>query len=264
MSRFPNWSYIKVAPPKMLTFELGNMWWSSAQRWKALAEAILVRHFIFWTEKKIDSKNGLKVERKSRKMLVWHDALHFFSTFQLLHPRTCVSNESTNKGLIQINWEHGERGRGHVNVISKTRFWNHITQQQMRSRTSNTHRCNRHEQSFGGGKRIGSIRTSLHLQNREKHPKFQHFQCFAISTCAIRKNCTRPSMWPGKNRNNGVSKKCQRVNDNDGDDSRAKFLFVHVLSCSPNLQMWQIRLLPNWLWASLQHATAVIAGFPPN
>ena len=95
MSRFRNLSYIKVATPKMLTFELGNMWWSSAQRWKALAEAILVRHFIFWTEKKIDSKNGLKVERKSRKMLVWHDALCFFSTFQLLHPRTCVSNEST-------------------------------------------------------------------------------------------------------------------------------------------------------------------------
>ena len=168
-------SYIKVTPPKMLTFELGNMWWSLTQRWKALAEQILVRCFTFWTEKKIDSKNGLKVERKSRKMLVWHDALCFFSTFQLAHPRTCVSNESTKGFDPIINWEHGERGRGHVNVISKTRFWNHITQQQMRSRTSNTHRCNRHDKGFGGGERIGSIRTSLHLQNREKHPKFQHF-----------------------------------------------------------------------------------------
>ena len=97
--------------------------------------------------------------------------LALFSCYILAH----VFLMNLQKGLIQINWEHGERGRSHVNVISKTRFWNHTTQQQMRSRTSNTHRCNRHEQSFGGGKRIGSIRTSLHLQNREKHPKFQHF-----------------------------------------------------------------------------------------
>ena len=44
-------------------------------------------------DKKIDSKNGLKVERKSRKMLVWHDALAFFGTFQLAHHRMGVSNE---------------------------------------------------------------------------------------------------------------------------------------------------------------------------
>ena len=82
---------------------------------------------------------------------------------------------NVQKGLIQINWELGERDVAILMKVSKTKFWSHITQQQMRSRTSNTHRCNRHEQSFGGGKRIGSIRTSLHLQNREKHPKFQHF-----------------------------------------------------------------------------------------
>ena len=82
---------------------------------------------------------------------------------------------NVQKGLIQINWELGERDVAILMKVSKTKFWSHITQQQMRSRTSNTHRCNRHEQSFGGGERIGSIRTSLHLQNREKHPKFQHF-----------------------------------------------------------------------------------------
>ena len=118
VSRFRNLSYIKVATPKMLTFELGNMWWSSAQRWKALAEAILVRHFIFWTEKKIDSKNGLKVERKSRKMLVWHDALCFFGTFQLAHHRMGVSNECA-KGFDPNQLGTWWTRRGHLNESLK-------------------------------------------------------------------------------------------------------------------------------------------------
>ena len=133
--------------------------------------------------KKIDSKNGLKVERKSRKMLVFGMMHCVFLALFSWHIIAQVFLMNVQKGLIQINWELGERDVAISMKVSKTKFWSHMTQQQMRSKTSNTHRCNRNEDSFGRGGRIGSIRTSLHLQNREKHPRFQHFQHFAISTC---------------------------------------------------------------------------------